>query len=168
MPRPRHGHHDDREATAALARATPLLSWWIERLLATHEPPLTLVQYLALRAIAEGDLVAADLARRTTVSRAAVSQLVAALETAGLVERDAAAGDRRRQPLRLGARGNATLASAERLLQDRLGELLADLPHPEVDALARLLTRLDATLRGVPPPPRPPHPKHGPRHHPKR
>jgi len=92
--------------------------------------------------------------------------LLAALESAGFVERQPAAGDRRRQPLRLGARGRETLASAELLLQDRLAALLADLPHPEVDALGRLLTRLEQTLTDTAPPPRPRPPKPKP-HHPK-
>jgi DNA-binding MarR family transcriptional regulator len=165
MAQPRHDK-PSRDAAEALARAAPLVSRWIERLLAAHEPPLTLVQYLALRAIAEGELVGADLARRAAVSRAAVSQLLSALEAAGLVERGAASEDRRRQPLELGARGRATLVSAQAMLQDRLAALLVDLPRPEVDALARLLTRLDHTLSGTAPPPHPPRPKHGPRHHP--
>src|SRR5581483_8035779 len=129
MPRPRHPKTSRRTAEA-LARAAPLISRWIERLLASHDPPLTVTQYLALRAIDEGGLVCAELARRASVSPAAVSQLLAALESAGRVEREAATGDRRRQPLVLGARGRATLASAQLLLQEQLASLLADLPHP--------------------------------------
>ena len=40
------------DATDGLLAIAPLASRWIERLLAQHEPPLTLSQYLALRAIA--------------------------------------------------------------------------------------------------------------------
>jgi DNA-binding MarR family transcriptional regulator len=154
MPRPRHPQTSRRTAEA-LARAAPLVSRWIERVLASHDPPLTVAQYLALRAIAEGGLVGAELARRASVSPAAVSQLLAALEAGGLVERRPAAGDRRRQALALGAAGRETLASAQRLLQEQLAPLLADLPHPEVDALGRLLARLETTLSGAAPPPRP-------------
>ena len=64
-------------------RTAPLVSRWIERLLAGHEPPLTVAQYLALQAVGEGEVVGAELARRTAVSPAAVSQLLAALEKAG-------------------------------------------------------------------------------------
>jgi hypothetical protein len=54
-------------------------------------------------------------------------------------------------------------------LRVRLAGLLADLPPPETDALARLLDRLQASLSGTPPPPRPPrpHPRppgRGPKH----
>lgn len=157
MPRPRHSK-SSRETAATLARAAPLVSRWIERVLAAHDPPLTVAQYLALRAIDEEGLVGAELARRTAVSPAAVSQLLATLEAAGLVERRPALQDRRRQPLALGRQGRLTLRSAQLLLQDSLASLLSDLPPPEVDALGRLLARLEQTLTGKAPPPRPPRP----------
>src|SRR5919198_2515153 len=112
MPRPRHHAAGTRQAAEALARTAPLVSRWIERLLAGHDPPLTVAQYLALQAVDEGDVVGAELAARTSVSPAAVSQLLAALEAAGLLERGRLAGDRRRQPLALTERGERTLHTA--------------------------------------------------------
>src|ERR671924_91788 len=50
-PPPRRPHI---EAAQALAAVAPLATRWIERLLAAHEPPLTVAQYLVLRAIAGG------------------------------------------------------------------------------------------------------------------
>src|SRR5919109_1604964 len=79
-------------AADALAEVAPLVSRWIERLLPAHRPPLTLAQYLALRALADNAQGAAELARRTGVSEPAVSQLVATLAAAGLVERRGAGG----------------------------------------------------------------------------
>jgi DNA-binding MarR family transcriptional regulator len=96
-----------------------------------------------------------ELARRTGVSGPAVSQLLAALEDTGLIERHAVAGDRRRQALALSAGGERAFLSAEALLRDQLAELLAPLPTPEADALARLLPRVEAELSGAPPPRRP-------------
>ena len=165
MPRPRH--RTSRQAADALARTAPLASRWIERLLAAHEPPLTVAQYLVLQAVADGEVVGAELARRTAVSSAAVSQLLDALETADLVERLRLVDDRRRQSLALTERGQTTFRSAQALLRERLAQLLADLPPPETDALARLLERLEALLSGTAPPPRPhrrrppPRPPHG-------
>ena len=162
MPRPRHSRSGG-EAAEALARTAPLVSRWIERLLASHEPTLTVAQYLALQAVAEGEVVGSELARRTTVSPAAVSQLLATLETSGLLERTRLPEDRRLQSLKLTARGDATLRSARGLLRDRLAALIIDLPRPEADALARLLTRLERSLSGVAPPPRPHRPPPPPR-----
>jgi DNA-binding MarR family transcriptional regulator len=167
LPRPRH-HPDGRQAAEALVRAAPLVSRWIERLLAAHEPPFTVAQYLTLQAIADGEIVGAELARRAAVSPAAISQLLAALENAGMLTRDRLDNDRRRQPLALTEHGQWALRSAQTALRERLAGLLADMPPPETDALARLLERLQASLSGTPPPPRPPRPHpppgHGPKH----
>jgi DNA-binding MarR family transcriptional regulator len=154
MGRPRQ-YPDARQAAEALARTAPLVSRWIERVLASHDPPLTVTQYLALQAVADGELVGADLARRAAVSPAAISQLLAALEEAGLLSRARLDDDRRRQPLALTEQGEWTLRSAQTALRERLAGLLADMPPPETDALARLLDRLEASLTGTPPPPRP-------------
>ncbi|HEY7073892.1 MAG TPA: hypothetical protein VH418_00920, partial [Solirubrobacteraceae bacterium] len=64
MPRPRK----PANPAEALVGVAPLAARWIERLLASGEPPLTLAQYLALRAIASEPLAAAELARRAGVS----------------------------------------------------------------------------------------------------
>jgi DNA-binding MarR family transcriptional regulator len=150
-------------------RTAPLVSRWMERLLAAHDPPLTVAQYLTLEAIADGDVVGAELARRAAVSPAAVSQLVAALESSGLVIRSRGGDDRRRQPLALTEQGRRALGAARAALRERLATLLADLPPPETDALARLLARLHSSLSGTPPPPRPPpKPKPKPKPRPKR
>jgi DNA-binding MarR family transcriptional regulator len=156
MARPRR--KPDRQAAEALARTAPLVSRWIERLLAAHDPPFTVPQYLALQAIAEGEVVGAELARAAAVSPAAISQLLAGLEAGGMLTRDRLHDDRRRQPLALTDQGRWALRSAQTTVRERLAGLLADLPPPEADALARLLERLEASLSGTPPPPRPPRP----------
>jgi DNA-binding MarR family transcriptional regulator len=158
MPRPRH-HPAGRQAAERLARTAPLVSRWIERVLAAHDPPLTVAQYLALQAIADGEVVGAELARRAAVSPAAVSQLLTALEDAGMVTRGRLDDDRRRQPLSLTEQGSWTLRSAQAALRERLAGLLADMPRAETEALARLLERLEAALSGTPPPPLPKPPK---------
>jgi DNA-binding MarR family transcriptional regulator len=130
----------------------------VERLLASHDPPLTVAQYLALRAIEAEPLSAADLARRTGVSGPAVSQLVSALDSAGLVSRGGPLADPRTRELTLEPAGRKVLRSATALVGRRLAELV-DLPRPEADALARSLERLEAALSGTAPPRRPPPPQ---------
>ena len=90
------------EAADALGRVAPLVARWIERLLAAGDPPLTPAQHQALHAVAEGGATSADLARGAGVSPAAVSQLLAGLEAAGL----APARPWRRRPAQAGPRAD--------------------------------------------------------------
>jgi DNA-binding MarR family transcriptional regulator len=143
----------------ALVAAAPLAHRWIERLLAGHQPPLTVAQFLALRAIASEGVSGSELARRAGVSSPAVSQLLGGLAEAGLLERRELPADRRRQTLTLSTRGRGALTSAQRLLRERLAPLLAELPRPERDALTRALPQLAAAFSGAPPPRRPPRPR---------
>jgi DNA-binding MarR family transcriptional regulator len=154
------------DAAEALVAVAPLATRWIERLLAGHDPPLTVSQYLALRAIARDGVSGSELARRTGVSGPAVSQLLAGLADGGLLERRAIADDRRRHALTLTASGARAFQSAEKLLREGLGTLLGGLPRPEVDALSRLLPRVEAALSGTALPRRPPPPPPT-RHHPR-
>ena len=118
-------HKPLHEAAESLVAVAPLLSRWLERLLAGHEPPLSAAQYEALRAVAAGDLSAAELARRSGVSGPAVSQLLGGLVDAGLLQRGELAGDRRRHALALSAEGTRVLGSADALLTGQLESLLA-------------------------------------------
>lgn len=136
---------------------------WIERLLAAHEPPLTVAQLLMLEAAETGTVTGGELARAAAVSPAAVSQLLSGLEDAGLLARSRAEDDRRRQTLLLTAAGADALRSARLALRGGIGSALAGLPPPEADALARALARLAAELGAAPPPRRPPRPRHPPR-----
>jgi DNA-binding MarR family transcriptional regulator len=140
----------------SLAGVTLLAARLAERLLAGHEPPLTVTQYLALRAISNEGAPAAELARRAGVSGPAVSQVLAGLADAGLIQRAPVPSDRRWQALALSAEGQRVERSARLLLRDRFGELLVGLPHPETDALGRALPHVEALLSGSPPPRRPP------------
>jgi DNA-binding MarR family transcriptional regulator len=149
---PRKPLHDAAESLVAVA---PLLSRWLERLLAGHEPPLSAAQYEALRAVAAGDLSAAELARRSGVSGPAVSQLLGGLVDSGLLQRGELAGDRRRHALTLSSRGTRVLRSADALLTAQLESLLSSLPPPEADALAHALPLVEAGLAGTAPPRRP-------------
>jgi len=154
LPHPRKSQTNAAEALVAVA---PLVSRWIERLLAAHEPPLTVSQYLALRAVAREQLTGSELARRTGVSGPAVSQLLATLEAAGMLERRHNPDDRRHQTLMLTDAGAAAYRSAAASLRQSVAQLLTDVPPPEADALGRALPQVEALLAGTPPPRRPHH-----------
>lgn len=145
-------------AAGSLAVTALLAARLAERLLAGHEPPLTVTQYLVLHAISEDQVPAAELARRAGVSGPAISQVLAGLGQAGLVDRTPDPADRRWHELTLSTDGKRVFGSAQMLLRDRFGELLGHLPHPEIGALARALPEVAAALSGSPPPRRPPPP----------
>jgi DNA-binding MarR family transcriptional regulator len=159
MPR----HPRPRNTAETLAAVAPLVTRWMERVLASADPPLSLGQYLGLRAIGAGVDSAADLARATGVSESAVSQLVAGFERAGTVERTPAGDDRRRRRLALTADGEHLLSTAQKLVGARLEPLVASLAPHDADALAALLRRVEPALAGTAPPRRPP--PHPPGHH---
>lgn len=154
MPRPRK----PANPAEALVGVAPLAARWIERLLGSGEPPVTLAQYLALRAIASEPLASAELARRAGVTGAAVSQLVAGLEASGWIERQPEPADRRRHLLVLTSAGFEAFQAATRRVHGGLGEVLAGLPPHEARALTDLLITLERVLAGAPPPRRRPPP----------
>ena len=156
-PRP-HPRDPVPGAADTLAVVALLAARWAERLLAGHQPPLTVTQYLALRAISEEAVPAAELARRAGVSGPAVSQVLAGLGEAGLIQRTPVPSDRRWQALALSGKGQRVFDSAQLLLRDRFAELLGELPHSETSALAHALPHVAAALSGSPPPRRPPPP----------
>ena len=158
MPPHPHRERARERAVDGLALVVPGIGRWIERLLAAHDPPLTVAQFLALQAASTGETAGVDLARRAAVSPAAVSQLLSGLEDARLLQRVRSADDRRRQPLTLTAEGRETLRSAQAELRLGLAWALADMPPHEADALADALERIEAILGGAPPPRRPPRP----------
>jgi DNA-binding MarR family transcriptional regulator len=160
-PRPR-----PQTTADTLAAVAPLVTRLMERVLAGHDPPLTLGQYLGLRAVAAGAESAAALARATGVSEAAVSQLMTAFERAGTVQRTAAGDDRRRRQLALTPAGERVLASAQALVRGRLEPLVGSLRPHDADALAKVLARLEPILQGHAPPRRPPPPRPPGRHGP--
>jgi hypothetical protein len=115
----------------------PLVSQSNERLLAAHDPPLMVAQFSALRVIPTGASSSAELARRAGVSGPAVSQLLSGLAASGLIERHevgkiTAVRHSRSQPVE-GVRSLCPRGS----LRTRLSSMLADLPRPEADVLAR-------------------------------
>jgi DNA-binding MarR family transcriptional regulator len=150
------------EAADALIAVAPLVTRWLERLLAAHAPPLTLAQFSALRAIEADGVSGSELARRAGVSGPAISQLLAGLADAGMLERRESASDRRRHMLALSATGRRVLRSAQAMLSERVRALLSALPAHEAQALAHALPAVQELLSGSPPPRRPPPPRHPP------
>src|SRR5205809_826493 len=110
----------------------------------------------AVRAVAAADLDIVGIASRAPPPRcgrgaagAAAWRAPTGRADAGLRARACAEGDRRRQERAVTAKGRRALGSAEALLAGRLATLVGDLARPEIDALARVLPRVEASLSGA-------------------
>jgi|SRR5579859_2235864 len=84
------------------------------------------------------------LAAREGVTQPAMTQLIARLQDAGLVDREADPADGRVTQIRLTDDGRATVARRRAVRSDRLAGLLAGLTPGERDALAAALPAMDA------------------------
>ena len=96
---------------------------------------------------ADGPLSAADLATRLGITRSSVTALMDRLEAAGLVERRADPGDRRRLRLTLTAQGREAVQRARGWSLEALGDIEPDrLPMMAraLDQVAEALKRHDA------------------------
>jgi DNA-binding MarR family transcriptional regulator len=115
---------------------------------------LTLARYTALSVIARRDgLSNAQLARRSYITPQSMSQVIAALETDGLIERQPDRAHRRILRATLTGKGRRVLASCDRAVDALEREMLSEVPTQERDALIVHLTscvrRLGAGLRGL-------------------
>jgi DNA-binding MarR family transcriptional regulator len=84
------------------------------------------------------------LAAREGVTQPAMTQLIARLQEAGLVDRSADPDDGRVVQVRITADGKAVLAGRRAVRAERLAALLAGLSPDERDALAAALPAMDA------------------------
>ena len=128
------------------ARAAARLAKAVEK--AVGEVDLTLPQYRMLAHLASGTAAASVLAGTLAVSRPSLTALADGLVARGLVERRAAADDRRRVDHVLTDAGRDALAAADGAVQHRLDGLLRHLPRASrrraAEGLALWLQALDA------------------------
>jgi DNA-binding MarR family transcriptional regulator len=93
-------------------------------------------------------LAMGELSRRLMVSGGNVTSVVAGLERDGLVCRRSPASDRRTSYVALTERGTAAFAEMAREHESWIGQLLADVPDEDVDALTDLLAELKHKAEG--------------------
>jgi DNA-binding MarR family transcriptional regulator/GNAT superfamily N-acetyltransferase len=106
------------------------------------DTPFSLTEARVLYELAHReDLTLSVLAAELGLDRGYLSRLLAGLERRGLVARRREAGDARRQPLRLTARGARAFSVLESRTREEIGGLLKELPS---DARTRLTDALGA------------------------
>lgn len=94
-----------------------------------------------------GPLSQAAIGRRLGIDRSHLHALVAALDQAGLIERERHRDDRRRNEVRLSAHGRQTLERLTSAILEAQEVLLAPLDTSEREALGRLLDRIREAAR---------------------
>ena len=100
------------------------------------------VHDFAMRAIAAGADSAADLGRRTSVSKQAAAKTIAILVDRGYVSRDADPGDARRKRLRVTPRGHEMVSVGSGLFDDVRARWAAQIGAHELDRLQSQLAAL--------------------------
>jgi DNA-binding MarR family transcriptional regulator len=99
---------------------------------------LTVLQYTTLSVLGRGgELSNAQLARRAYMSPQAMSEVIEALETKGLIKRSPHPNHRRVYPATLTAKGKKVLAACEQLVDDMEAEMLAGLSAADRQSLRR-------------------------------
>jgi DNA-binding MarR family transcriptional regulator len=113
---------------------------------------LTVLQYTTLSVLGRrGQLSNAQLARRAYMSPQAMSEVIEALESKGLIKRSRHPSHRRVYPAALTAKGRKVLAACERLVDELEAEMLSELRPAEQDSLrAGLIHAVRGLRAGLP------------------
>ena len=115
-----------------------------------RELGLSMSQYAVLRALSDvPGAPAAELARRTFVTRQSLRDVLAGLTTAGLASVADKPTSGRALPVTLTTAGRAKLDRAEAIVREVERAMLADFPADEERRLAGMLSRCATNLAGM-------------------
>jgi DNA-binding MarR family transcriptional regulator len=137
----------------ALSRLDAHVGYWLRRVSAQFEHALnrrledkgvTLVEWIALRELYEGDLRPSALAAKTGLTRGAVSKLARKLETDLMITQRASAEDGRAQILSLTSQGRAVVSVFAGILDKTDEEFFGHLPP---DTRALIVSNMREVLR---------------------
>jgi DNA-binding MarR family transcriptional regulator len=146
--------NDNLTCAALLIDTVPLIMRAIGAEMRSHRPSdLSVQQFRALLFIRRNPGTSlARVAEHTGLTTPTTSKMVDRLVARGLISRQVLARNRRRVTLGLTNLGEATLSAAHDATQNRLAELLAPLPQPTRDTIARALCALQPLFTPGPEP----------------
>ncbi len=130
----------------AVLRVIPRLSRFMERELVRAGSSLSVRQLRVLQRLHDGEQIAAEIARHSSVGPAAMQGVLDGLVDRGLVLRQRSATDRRKQLLQLTAEGEDTLATGNHVVQEAVSDLVRDLKKAEQAQIVEGLDRLQEAL----------------------
>jgi DNA-binding MarR family transcriptional regulator len=130
----------------AVLRVVPRLSRLMERELVRAGSSLSVRQLRVLQRLHDGEQIAAEIARHSSVGPAAMQGVLDGLVDRGLVLRQRSSADRRKQLLQLTPEGEAALTGGNQILSTALGDLVKDMKRSEQTQIAESLDRLQGSI----------------------
>ena len=130
----------------AVLRVVPRLSRLMERELVRSGSTLSVRQLRVLQRLHDGEQIAAEIARHSSVGPAAMQGVLDGLVERGLVLRQRSVSDRRKQLLQLTPEGEAALASGNQIVQQALSTLVRDMKTSEQTRVAEAMERLNEAI----------------------
>jgi DNA-binding MarR family transcriptional regulator len=130
----------------AVVRVVPRLSRLMERELVRAGSSLSVRQLRVLQRLHDGEQIAAEIARHSSVGPAAMQGVLDGLVDRGLVLRQRSSADRRKQLLQLTPEGEVALTAGNQILTKAVCELVKDLKRSEQAQIADSLERLQGTI----------------------
>src|SRR5712692_7017670 len=130
----------------AVLRVVPRLARLMERELVRSGSTLSVRQLRVLQRLHDGEQIAAEIARHSSVGPAAMQGVLDGLVDRGLVLRQRSSADRRKQLLQLTPGGENALVAGNKIVQQALGVLVQDMKKSEQAQIAEGLDRLQVAI----------------------
>lgn len=130
----------------AILRIVPRLARLMERELVRAGSSLSVRQLRVLQRLHDGEQIAAEIARHSSVGPAAMQGVLDGLVDRGLVLRQRSSADRRKQLLQLTPEGEEALQGGNQILSEALASLVQDMKRSELTQLAEGLDRLQVSV----------------------
>ena len=130
----------------AVLRVVPRLARLMERELVRSGSTLSVRQLRVLQRLHDGEQIAAEIARHSSVGPAAMQGVLDGLVDRGLVLRQRSSADRRKQLLQLTPEGEVALKAGTLIVQQALGMLVQDMKKSEQTQIAEGLDRLQVAI----------------------
>jgi len=118
----------------------------MERELVRSGSALSVRQLRVLQRLHDGEQIAAEIARHSSVGPAAMQGVLDGLVDRGLVLRQRSSADRRKQLLQLTPDGEVALTAGNQIVQQAVGVLVKDLKKSEQTQIAEGLERLQVAI----------------------
>jgi DNA-binding MarR family transcriptional regulator len=130
----------------AVLRVVPRLARLMERELVRSGSQLSVRQLRVLQRLHDGEQIAAEIARHSSVGPAAMQGVLDGLVERGLVLRQRSSADRRKQLLQLTPEGEQALKSGNQIVQQALGSLVSEMKKSEQTQIVEGLESLQEAI----------------------